>query len=110
MPPTTIDQKAFVKLKELSIWLSETNEFKEEQENLFRCVDEGRHAKVDPLLEELGFNKVKVIWPASYSELYLRFLGIWLLIMACCGKKCPGIDQEGLPVPILPLVDTVRVR
>ncbi|KAJ5595182.1 uncharacterized protein N7459_001390 [Penicillium hispanicum] len=59
MPPTTIQQKAFVKLKELSIWLSKTNEFKEEKENLFRCVDKDRHAKVDPLLEELGF-KVEV--------------------------------------------------
>lgn len=61
MPPTTISKNAFSKLKDLSTWLSETNEFKEEQENLLRCVHEGRHAKVDPLLGELGFNKIKVI-------------------------------------------------
>ncbi|OQE66663.1 hypothetical protein PENNAL_c0182G03674 [Penicillium nalgiovense] len=43
MPPTTINQNALSRLTELSAWVSETNEFKAEQENLFRCSDEGRH-------------------------------------------------------------------
>jgi hypothetical protein len=60
MPPTTINQNALSRLTELSAWVSETNEFKAEQENLFRCSDEGRHVRVDPLLGELGFNKIKV--------------------------------------------------
>ncbi|CAG8126944.1 hypothetical protein N7489_004672 [Penicillium chrysogenum] len=59
MPPTTINQNALSRLTELSAWVSETNEFKAEQENLFRCSDEGRHVRVDPLLGELGFNKIK---------------------------------------------------
>lgn len=92
MPPTTVDQKALVELKNLATWLSETNEFKEEQENLFRCVHKDRHAKVGPLLEELQFHKVTVIWPASYSGIYLTSLGIRLLLVACHRKKCPGFE------------------
>ncbi|KAJ5790075.1 uncharacterized protein N7518_007086 [Penicillium psychrosexuale] len=59
MPLTTINQGAFSKLEDLSAWASETNEFKKEQDNLLRCVDEGRHVKVAPLLGELGFNRIK---------------------------------------------------
>lgn len=65
MPPTKIDEEARAKLNELSTWLSETNQFEQAQENLSRCVDNCRHAKVDPLLGELGFNKVQVIMSAS---------------------------------------------
>ena len=60
MTPTSLDADAFLMMKELSSWLSETTQMEEEKENLFRCVDEHRHAKVGPLLEKLGFNKVKV--------------------------------------------------
>lgn len=65
MPPTKIHEEARAKLNELSTWLSETNQFEQAQENLSRCVDHGRHAKVDPLLGELGFNKVQVSMSAS---------------------------------------------
>ncbi|KAJ5594688.1 uncharacterized protein N7459_000896 [Penicillium hispanicum] len=45
MPPTTLDQKASAELKKIATWVFETNELKEEQENIFRCVHEDRHAK-----------------------------------------------------------------
>jgi hypothetical protein len=48
---------AFSKLKDLSEWLFESKEFQEEQKNLARCVDENRHAKVQPLLKQLGLNQ-----------------------------------------------------
>lgn len=59
MPPTTINPDAFLKLKELSAWLFESDEFEEERKNLSRCVDGNRHAKVIPLLRELGFDQIK---------------------------------------------------
>lgn len=60
MSPTSISADAFTKMKDLSKWVSETTEVVQEQNNLFRCVDEARHAKVNPLLEKLGFDKIKV--------------------------------------------------
>lgn len=70
MPGTTISSDAFSKLKELSAWLFESKEFEEEQKNLSRCVDENRHAKVRPLLKELGFDQIKVGSYALYVEIF----------------------------------------
>lgn len=108
MPPTTINQNALSQLKELSAWVSETNEFKMEQENLFRCSDEGRHVKVDPLLGELGFNKVKVNSYIAVLKLCLTFLGIRLLDLANYGKNLIQGDTS-LPVFVLSFIDQARV-
>jgi hypothetical protein len=59
MSPISIGPGALSELKDLSKWLSETTAMEQEQNNLFRCVDEARHSKVTPLLEKLGF-KIKV--------------------------------------------------
>lgn len=60
MSPTPIDEKHLPTLEALAAWLSETNEWKEDQDNLFRCVDPGRHAKLAPLLSKLEFDQIKV--------------------------------------------------
>jgi hypothetical protein len=60
MSPSSINSSAFSKLKDLATWLFETAKMEEEEKNTFRCVDNDRHAKVRPLLEELGYSKIKV--------------------------------------------------
>lgn len=108
MSPTTINQNALLRLKELSAWVSETNKFDREQENLFRCSDEGRHVKVDPLLGELGFNKIKVNCCTAYSKSCLTFSGIRLLNLANYGKNHFEGDSS-LPVSVLSFIDHARV-
>ncbi|CAG7936541.1 unnamed protein product [Penicillium salamii] len=59
MSPTPIDEKHLPTLEELAAWLSETNEWQKDQDNLFRCVDPGRHAKLAPLLSKLKFDQIQ---------------------------------------------------
>lgn len=68
MSPISLDADAFLMMKELSAWLYETTQMEEEKRNLFRCVDEHRHAKVGPLLEKLGLDKIKVSRDTSWIE------------------------------------------
>ena len=81
MPGTKISPDAEKKLQILSEWLHGSTEFVEEQKNLSRCVDENRHAKVRPLLKELGFD-VKVGGFALMVNAFLIFLGTWLQDLA----------------------------
>lgn len=63
MPPTNIAADAFLELKKLATWVYKTAEMGEEkgEKNLSRCVDkEAREAKVRPLLEKLGYDKIQV--------------------------------------------------
>lgn len=70
MAPTTIyDDEARTKLDELAAWLSETNKFQKHQDNLLRCIDEDRHAKVDPVLEKLAFKKTVITIPLTYQTM-----------------------------------------
>lgn len=105
MSPTTINEDAFLKLKDLSAWVSDTKEFKKEQENLFRCVDEGRHVKVAPLLEDLGFDKIKVIWLISVSGIQLRCpqgygYSIWRVTGKISLKPTPHYKSLFFPLSI----------
>lgn len=56
MSGTRISPEAFSKLRELSKWVHGTQKFEQELTHLSRCVDEDRHAKIRPLLKELGFD------------------------------------------------------
>ncbi|OGE47103.1 hypothetical protein PENARI_c063G04804 [Penicillium arizonense] len=62
MPPTNIADDAFLELKNLATWVYKTAEMGEEkgEKNLSRCMDkEAREAKVRPLLEKLGYDKIQ---------------------------------------------------
>ena len=104
MPPTTLSQNALAQLTELSAWFSETNEFKAEQENLLRCTNEGRHVRVNPLLGELGFNKIKVNRYTADRIPALTFPGIRLLDMANYGKN-RFEAYSSLPLSILSFIN-----
>jgi hypothetical protein len=63
MTTTNISRDAFLELEKLATWVYETAEMGEEkgEKNLSRCMDkEAREAKVRPLLEKLGYDKIQV--------------------------------------------------
>lgn len=60
MPIAICDEEAVLRLKELSAWAFTCVQMEMEMDNLFRCVDENRHAKVHPFLSRTGFNRLKV--------------------------------------------------
>lgn len=74
MSGTRISPEAFSKLRELSKWVHGTQKFEQELTHLSRCVDEDRHAKIRPLLKELGFD-IKV---GRYDSLF------YALVSWCC--------------------------
>ena len=63
MAAHSIGPSALLKLEELASWLKETAEMKEEEKNIFRCVDSDRHMKLRPLLDELKYSQIKVRGP-----------------------------------------------
>jgi hypothetical protein len=64
MPIAIRDEEAVLRLKELSAWAFTCVQMGMETDNFFRCVDENRHAKVYPVLSQIGFNRLKVSgWP-----------------------------------------------
>lgn len=54
------DEEAVLRLKELSAWAFSCIQMEMEMENLFRCVDDDRHAKAHPFLSQVGLNRIHV--------------------------------------------------
>ncbi|KAI2712112.1 hypothetical protein CBS147332_5748 [Penicillium roqueforti] len=52
------DEEAVLRLKELSAWAFSCIQMEMEMENLFRCVDDDRHAKAHPFLSQVGLNRI----------------------------------------------------
>ncbi|KAE8423664.1 hypothetical protein BDV36DRAFT_94315 [Aspergillus pseudocaelatus] len=104
MSSIPVGPEAVQHLKELSKWLR-TAEMKSAETNMLRCVDEGRHEALRPLLKCLGINAVKVRKRKSliFLKFELKALGPWLYNVAYIWENINS-KIPGLRIPLLPLV------
>lgn len=83
-----VNEETRSKFAELSEWLSQAKEFKQDliHDNVLQCVDEGQHTPVRACLEEPDFKK-KVIYLDFKLRKIAKFgLGTYILNLESYGR------------------------
>lgn len=96
--PTNIESDAKQELENLAVWVSQTAEMKEAEgkKNLLECVDKDREAKAGPLLEQLGYAKIRVKDHFTFEDSMWHFAN-WIRVISPC--YCEYVERLRLRNP-----------